>query len=173
SGDRALKPLLASSVAYGQAVSEGQGSSVAAFMGRSARNLEAYNRRGQHIGVIDPRTGRTTGRAVPGRRVEPEMKAIHRLVGYDRGTDQMKVRYEIPSDTLAEAKRIAGVASDDPGATWSYPLSADQARAIATLIRAPIDPDDLEFFLEPFADLGAESDAGGAVLFLPVRNDRR
>ena len=88
------------------------------------------------------------------------MKVIHRLVGYGRRTDQMKVRCEIPSDTLAEAKRVAGVASDDPGAAWSYPLSADQARAIAGLIRAPIDPDGLEFFLEPFADLGAESDAG-------------
>ena len=88
------------------------------------------------------------------------MKVIHRLVGYDRRTDQMKVRYEIPSDTLAEAKRVAGVAPDDPGAAWSYPLSADQARAIAGLIRAPIDPDGLEFFVEPFSDLGAESDAG-------------
>src|ERR1700731_5178881 len=80
--------------------------------------------------------------------------------GYDRRTDQMKIRYEIPSDTLAEAKREAGVASDDPGAAWSYPLSADQARAIAGLIRAPIDPDSLEFFLEPFADLAAESAPG-------------
>jgi hypothetical protein len=81
------------------------------------------------------------------------MKVIHRLVGYDRRTDQMKVRYEIPSDTLAEAKRIAGVASDDPGAAWSYPLSVDQARAIAKLIRArsPIwgpraIPDELSLF---------------------------
>jgi hypothetical protein len=87
------------------------------------------------------------------------MKVIHGLVGYDRLTDRMKVRYEIPSGTLAEAKRIAGVTLDDPGAAWSYPLLADQARAIAALIRAPIDPDRLEFFLEPFADLGAESDA--------------
>ena len=87
------------------------------------------------------------------------MKVIHRLVGYDRRTDRMKVRYEIPSGTLVEAKRIAGVASDDPDAAWSYPLSADQVRAISGLIRAPIDPDRLEFFLEPFADLGAKSDA--------------
>jgi hypothetical protein len=87
------------------------------------------------------------------------MKVIHRLVGYDRRTDRMSVRYEIPSDALAKAKSIAGVALDDPGAAWSYPLSADQARAIAGLIQAPIDPDRLEFFFEPFADLGTESDA--------------
>ena len=88
------------------------------------------------------------------------MKVMHRLIGYDRLTDRMKARFEIPSGRLAEAKRIAGVASDDPDAAWSYPLSADQARAVAGLLRASIDPDRLEFFLEPFADLGAESDAG-------------
>jgi hypothetical protein len=88
------------------------------------------------------------------------MKVIHRLVGYDRRTDQMKVRYEIPSDTLAEAKRVVGVASDDPGAAWSYPLSPDQARAIAGLIRAPIVLIPWNSFLEPFADLAAESDPG-------------
>jgi hypothetical protein len=80
------------------------------------------------------------------------MKVIHRLVGYDRSTDRMKARYVIPSGTLTEAKRITGVASDDPEAEWSHPLSADRARAVAGLIRAPIDPDRLEFFLEPFAD---------------------
>ena len=88
------------------------------------------------------------------------MKVIHHLVGYDRRTDRMKARYEIPSGMLAEAKRVAGVASDDPDAAWSYPLSADHARAVAALNQAPIHPDRLEFFLEPSADLGAESDTG-------------
>jgi len=68
----------------------------------------------------------------------------------------MKVRHEIPSGTLAEAKRIAGVASDDPDAAWSYPLSSAQARAMAGLIRTEIDPDHFEFFLELFSDSVAD-----------------
>jgi len=80
---------------------------------------------------------------------------VHRLVGYDRRSDRMRARCDIPSDLFAEAKRIAGVAPDDPDAAWSYPLSAAQAQAIAQLIGTGIDPDSLEFFLEPFAEPAA------------------
>jgi hypothetical protein len=80
------------------------------------------------------------------------MSLVHRLVGYDRRTDRMKARCDIPPDRLAEAKRVAGVAPDDPDAAWSYPLSVPQARAIAPLIATNIDSDHLEFCLEPFAD---------------------
>jgi hypothetical protein len=34
-------------------------------------HVEAYNRRGRHIGAVDPRTGQIIGDAVRGRRVEP------------------------------------------------------------------------------------------------------
>jgi hypothetical protein len=84
------------------------------------------------------------------------MKVVHRLVGYDRRTDRMKTSCNIPADVLAEAKRIAGVSSDDPDAAWSYPLSIQQARSIALLIQIEIDPNRLEFFLEPFADSAAD-----------------
>ena len=80
------------------------------------------------------------------------MSLVHRLVGYDRRTDRMKARWDIPGDRLDEAKRIASIAADDPEAAWSYPLSAAQAGAIAQPIGTDIDPDHLEFFLEPFAD---------------------
>jgi hypothetical protein len=83
------------------------------------------------------------------------MSLVHCLVGYDRCTDRMKARCDIPPELLAEAKRIAGVGSEDPDAAWSYPLSAAQARAIAQLIGPEIDPSGLEFFLEPFADSAA------------------
>jgi hypothetical protein len=56
------------------------------------------------------------------------MSLVHRLVGYDRRTDRMKTRCDIPPDRLAEAERVAGVAPDDPDAAWSYALSATQAR---------------------------------------------
>lgn len=86
------------------------------------------------------------------------MTVVHRLVGYDRRTDRMRTRCDIPHNVLAEAKRIAGVAPDDPDAAWSYPLSAARARAMAQLIRAEIDPDHFEFYLEPFADPVADDE---------------
>ncbi len=88
------------------------------------------------------------------------MKIVHRLVGYGRRSDRMKLRYDLPPDILAEAKRIAGVAPDDREAAWSYPLSTEQAKAIGGLVRVQIDPDQLEFFLEPFGDSIAENGTG-------------
>jgi hypothetical protein len=80
------------------------------------------------------------------------MKVIQRLVGYDRGTDRMKARFDIPDRLLPEATKIAQVQKDDPEAAWSYPLSNVQARSMANLIGAELDPAEAEFFLEAFAD---------------------
>jgi len=80
------------------------------------------------------------------------MQVIHRLVGYDRRTDRPRVRFDVPNTVLPQAKRIAQVPEDDPEAMWSYPLSQTQARHLAHLIGAQIDPGESEFFLESFAD---------------------
>jgi hypothetical protein len=85
------------------------------------------------------------------------MKAVHRLVGYDRTTDRIKEQFDVPAEFPAEIKRIAGVADDDPEAAWSYPLSPNQAQAIARIICARIGAQGLEFFVEPFADATAEN----------------
>ncbi len=55
------------------------------------------------------------------------MQIIHRLVGYDRQTDWMRLRFDIP-DQLR-------VATDDPDAAWSYPLTEAKTRRIARLFR--------------------------------------
>jgi hypothetical protein len=80
------------------------------------------------------------------------MRVTHCLVGYDRDTDQPRERLDIPDDLLEDAKRIAQVPGDDPDAAWSYPLSEAQARSLAKLIGAELDPGAAEFFLEAFAD---------------------
>jgi hypothetical protein len=59
------------------------------------------------------------------------MRVIHRLVGYDRQTDRMKVRFEIPEHLMPEVKNIAKVPADDPEAAWSYPLTEAKTRVIA------------------------------------------
>jgi hypothetical protein len=80
------------------------------------------------------------------------MRVIHRLVGYDSQTDKTKISLDIPDRLLTEAKKIVRVPDDDPEALWSYPLSVDQARAVAKLTGVEIDPATAEFFLEAFAD---------------------
>jgi hypothetical protein len=79
-------------------------------------------------------------------------RAIHRLTGYDRTTELLSVEHDIPAEHLARAKRLAGVALDDPDAIGSYPLDRKQARRIAHLLGTKIDLDSCDFFLEPFAE---------------------
>ena len=80
------------------------------------------------------------------------MQIMHRLVGYDRQTDRMRHRFDIPDQLMPEVKRIARVATDDPDAAWSYPLTEAKTRRIARLIGAEADPGEAEFYLEAFAD---------------------
>ena len=79
------------------------------------------------------------------------MRVIHRLVGYDRQTDRMKVQFEIPDHLMAVARKIAKVPADDPDAAWSYPLTDSKTRRLASLIGAQADLKDAEFYLEAFA----------------------
>ncbi len=80
------------------------------------------------------------------------MRVAHRLVGYDRQTERMRLRFDIPDHLMPEAKKIAKVPADDPDAAWSYPLTEAKTRRIARLIGVPADPGEAEFFLEAFAD---------------------
>src|SRR5438105_4750376 len=61
------------------------------------------------------------------------MQIIHRLVGYDRQTDWMRLRFDIPDQLMPEVKKNARVATDDPDAAWSYPLTEAKTRRIARL----------------------------------------
>jgi hypothetical protein len=79
------------------------------------------------------------------------MTVVHRLVGYDRETDRMRERFDIPRASLRQAIAIAEVGDDDPDAACSYALSPDQAQKIADLLGIAIERSQLEFFLEAFA----------------------
>jgi hypothetical protein len=80
------------------------------------------------------------------------MRVIHRLVGCDRQTDRMKLRFEIPEHLMPEAKKIAKVPADDREAVWSYPLTETKARSLARLIGAEAEFAGAEFYLEAFAE---------------------
>jgi len=71
---------------------------------------------------------------------------VHRLVGYDRQTDRMKVKFDIPGRFMPEVKKIAEVLSYDTDAAWSYPHTKERLRSLASLIGVRADPSDAEFY---------------------------
>jgi hypothetical protein len=81
------------------------------------------------------------------------MTIVHRLVGYDRGTERVAFEQDIPPELFDTAKKIAGVPASDPNAAYGYELTAMQARDLAGTLGAAISPNEMDFFLESF-DLG-------------------
>jgi hypothetical protein len=77
------------------------------------------------------------------------MDAIYRLVGFDRDTERLAVKYEIPAKYVPLAKKIAGI--DERPLIGDWPLSPEQVRHIAEVIGERIDPDAYDFSLEPYA----------------------
>lgn len=77
------------------------------------------------------------------------MDAIYRLVGFDRDTERVAVKYEILAKYVLLAKKIAGI--DDRPIIGDWPLSPEQVRHIAEVIGESIDPDAYDFSLEPHA----------------------
>jgi hypothetical protein len=77
------------------------------------------------------------------------MNAIYRLVGFNRDTESLAVKYEIPAKYVLLAKKIAGI--DDRPIIGDWPLSPEQVRHIAEVIGESIDPDAYDFSLEHYA----------------------
>jgi hypothetical protein len=81
----------------------------------------------------------------------------HRLVGYDRVGGRVAVEYDVPDHCLELAKRAAKVGADDPQAVLCHRLDDVQAHDLAAAIGAKIDRNQLNFYLEGFAE-GAPAD---------------
>jgi hypothetical protein len=77
------------------------------------------------------------------------MDAIYRLVGFDRDTERLAVKYEIPAKHVLLAKKIAGI--DERPIIGDWPLSPEQVRHIAEVLGEHIDPDAYDFQLETYA----------------------
>jgi hypothetical protein len=78
-------------------------------------------------------------------------RIIHSLVGYDRVTERVAEEFDIPDAVLPRAKHLARVPDDDPEAVMCYPLDASGARDLAAVLKARIDTDRRDYFLEGFA----------------------
>lgn len=78
------------------------------------------------------------------------MSVVYALVGYDRNTERMAFRVELPATDVAAAKQIAGITEEDDTQVGDWELAARQAQGIADLVKSPVDCDALDFFLEPY-----------------------
>jgi hypothetical protein len=81
-------------------------------------------------------------------------RITHSLVGYDRISERLAEEFDVPDAVLPRAKEFAGVPADDPEAIMCYPLDASGARDLADLIKARINTERRDYFLEGSA--GAE-----------------
>jgi hypothetical protein len=78
------------------------------------------------------------------------MRAVYRLVGYDKRTERLEVRVDIPRDKAARAKLIAGMPDGDVSATGDWELTPEQAKEIGRIIDFRPDLSHYEYFLEPY-----------------------
>jgi hypothetical protein len=81
------------------------------------------------------------------------MSVVHRLNGYDKRTEVIVFRHDVPNEKLRQAKEYARVPVSDPLAVGSYPVLPNAARKLAWEIGLiSIDVDRYDWFLEPTAD---------------------
>jgi len=79
------------------------------------------------------------------------MIAAHRLIGYDRKTDEQKFSLPIPESQLHAVTNFVRFEPDDPKAFDSYQLEFSQARDIAGTLAKHHLPTELDYYLEYFA----------------------
>ena len=78
-------------------------------------------------------------------------RITHNLVGYDRLSERVAEEFDVPDAVLPRAKELARVPADDPDAIMCYPLDAPGARDLANILKATIDTERRDYFLEGFA----------------------
>lgn len=76
------------------------------------------------------------------------MALAYKLAGFDSKTEALVLTRKIPSDKIMRAKKIAGIA-DNPAIIADWPLSHEQAWAIAKLIGAEVNVESFDWALEP------------------------
>ena len=78
------------------------------------------------------------------------MRAIYRLVGYDKRTERLEVRVDIPRDKVGQAMTIPGVPGGDIIEIGDWELMPEQANDIGRIISFTPDLRHYDYFLEPY-----------------------
>lgn len=77
------------------------------------------------------------------------MAIVYKLVGFNRKTEALALDYVIPAEKVQQAKTIAGTANN-PAIIADWPLSRDQASAIAALVGVEVESGKYDWALEPY-----------------------
>ena len=78
------------------------------------------------------------------------MQAVYRLVGYDKRTERLEIRVDIPQAKVGEALVIAAVKLGQGMEIGDWELTPEQAKHIGLLIGFKPNLRNYDYFLEPY-----------------------
>jgi hypothetical protein len=90
------------------------------------------------------------------------MGIAYRLAAFDRQTEKLIGSDVIPRELVAEIRKIAQISPSDDGA-GDYPLDAGQVAKIARRLGIKVDPESIDYFIEPYlqeTDAAPQKSAG-------------
>lgn len=77
------------------------------------------------------------------------MRIFYRLAAFDRQTDEAIGTQVIPAELVSEIRKIAKIPLSDDGA-GDFSLDAGQVRKIAKKLGITVDPESIDYFIEPY-----------------------
>lgn len=79
------------------------------------------------------------------------MNVVHRITGYDKGSERLEFEFDVPAERMLEVRRIAHVDPEDVEAAGSYPLDLEATRVVSGYLGLPMHVEKYVWFFEPFA----------------------
>jgi hypothetical protein len=80
------------------------------------------------------------------------MNAVVKLTGYEKTTEWLGTAMSVPLGLVEYARAVAGVPETDPNVLAMYPLTVEQAAAIAAKSGFPLETDRFNYCLEAIAE---------------------
>lgn len=77
------------------------------------------------------------------------MTVVHRVTGFDKGTEEIEREFDVPEDLVLAARRLAEAPDDWQEAPGAFPLNGQAVWAISTMLKTPLNVDRYDWFLEP------------------------
>lgn len=78
-----------------------------------------------------------------------DMGIAYRLAAFDRQSDESIGSQVIPAEMVSEIKKIAKIPLSDDGA-GDFSLDAEQVHKIAKKLGITVDPESIDYFIEPY-----------------------
>ena len=78
------------------------------------------------------------------------MQAVYRLVGYDKKTERLEIRVDIPQVKVNEALAVASIKLNQDIEVGDWELTPEQAKYIGDIIGFKPNLRNYDYFLEPY-----------------------